>query len=197
MFRILVERELPRPIAESDPMAQLWDAWDAGRGGAALLRRDAFDGFAFPALLGRINLVTVQPGPPTRFRFRLFGSGMDDAFEADMTDREVSDICEPNYADMVQRNYLQCVRLRRPFFAEIKVDIGDDSLFHYCRLILPMTSGTGVFDMLLVASARYADDCQKERRPGSRRIGQSGAFRYNGITPDAVHRWREPREAWT
>ncbi len=190
MFDILVERELPRPVGADDPMARLWDFWDAGRRSAPVLRRDAFDGFDFPDLLGRINLVTVDPGRPTRFRFRLFGSGMDDPLEGDMTHRAVSDIREPAYADLVQRNYLQAFRLRRPVFSEIKVDIGDDSLFHYCRLILPMTSGTGRFDMLLVASARYADDRHAESADGSDLVGRHRAHRYEGATPETAHRWR-------
>jgi|GEM_PF-4749899 len=193
MFEILVERELPRPIGEGDPIARLWTFWDERRAGAPVLRRDDFDGFAFPELLGRINLVTVEPTRPTRFRFRLFGSGMDDPFEADMTSREVADIGEPDYADMVQRNYLQAYRLRQPFFSEIKVNIGDDGLFHYCRLILPMTSGHGAFDMLMVTSARYADDRHPQSRPGSGRIGQRGAHRYRGLTPETAHRWRTPQ----
>ena len=194
MFDILVERELPRPIGDDDPMARLWRYWDDRRAGAQALPRDQFDVLAFPDLFGRINLLTVHPGPSTRFRFRLFGSGMDDPYEPDMTRREISDISEPAYADMVQRHYLQAYRLRRPFFAEVKVDIGGDGLFHYCRLILPMTSVPGGFDMLLIASARYADDRHDRDTLGLGLIGQNQAHRYTGVSPDVVHKWQDDAE---
>ena len=190
MFDILIERELPRPTGDDDPMARLWTYWDTGRAGAgALLRRD-FDVLAFQELLGRLNLVTVTPGRPTRFRFRLFGTGMDDPLEGDMSGRSVADIKEPNYADMVQRHYLAAYRLCRPCFSEIKVDIGDQNLFHYCRLILPMTTVPGGFDMLLVASARYADDYHDMGPFDLDLLGQAKAHRYKGTSPDLVHRWQ-------
>jgi hypothetical protein len=189
MFKILVERELPRPVGDDDPMARLWIYWNERRAGCLALAREEFYVLAFPELLGRINLVTVHPERPTQFRFRLFGSGMDDPFENDMTQRDVSEIREPVYADLVQRNYLQAYRLRRPFFCEIKVDIGGGNLFHYCRLILPMTSVPGGFDMLLVASARYADDYHEKGALGLDLLGQNRAHRYDGVSPDAVHRW--------
>ncbi|MCR9073802.1 MAG: PAS domain-containing protein [Alphaproteobacteria bacterium] len=193
MFEILIERELPRPVGADDPMARLWKYWHEKRAGRVALPRDDFDVSAFPDLFGRINIVTVSPGRPTRFRFRLFGSGMDDPIANDMTDRQVTDVREPAYADLVQRNYLQAYRLRRPCFWEIKVDIGgDNDLFHYCRLVLPMTSKPGGFDMLLVASARYADDYHEKTSVGLDLLGQRRAHRYDGDTPDAVHQWEVP-----
>ena len=190
MFDILVERELPRPVGTEDPMARLWTYWDIGRAGAVALAHDDFDVLAFRELLGRLNLVNVLPGRPTRFRFRLFGTGMDDPLEGDMSGRGVADIKEPAYADMVQRHYLMAYRLRRPCFSEIKVDIGDGNLFHYCRLILPMTSELGGFDMLLVASARYADDVHDRGPSDLDLLGQVRAHRYSGTTPDSVHIWQ-------
>jgi hypothetical protein len=185
---------LPRPAGEDDPMAGLWDFWDAKRSAAPVLCRTNFDAFAFPDLLGRINLVAIEPGRPTRFRFRLFGSGMDDPLQGDVTTRAVSDIDEPAYADLVHRNYLQAYRLCRPFFAEIKADIGGGDQFHYCRLILPMSSGSGDFDILLVASARYADDCHSGG-DGAILVGQKRAHRYAETAPDRVHRWARAERA--
>ena len=189
MFDLVIDRELPRPVGDDDPMARLWDEWDRKRAGAIALRREEFDPFAIPELVGRINIVTIEEGRPTRFTFRLFGSGMDDPFESEMTMRSVGDISEPNYADLVQRSYLQVFRLKRPFFAEIKADIGNGDLFHYCRLVLPMSSDRGTYDTLLVASLRYADDYHVRDSPS--KIGQLDGFRYPEVTPDAAHRWSE------
>ena len=194
MFDILLERELPRPVGADDPMARLWSYWDTGRAGAAALAHDDFDVVAFRELLGRLNLVNILPGPPTRFRFRLFGTGMDDPVEGDMSGRFVCDIKEPAYADLVQRHYLMAYRLQRPCFWEIKVDIGDLNRFHYCRLTLPMTTVPGGFDMLLVASARYADDFHNRGPFNFDLLGQLKAHRYAGTSPDSVHQWQTDAE---
>lgn len=189
MFEILVERELPRPFGDDDPMARLWSFWDRERKGEPFLPRARFDAFAFPELLGRINLVTVERGPPTRFCFRVFGSGMDDPLEGDMTARSVADIGEPAYAEMVQRHYLQAFRLCRPHFAEIKSDIGEGSLFHYCRLILPLSTGSDACDMLLVTSVRYADDRNCSFYDGISLLSLQNVHRYGGTVPEQVHKF--------
>jgi hypothetical protein len=188
MFEILVERELPRPRGEDDPMARLWSFWDRERDGARVLPRARFDAFAFPELLGRINLVTIEPGRPTRFCFRVFGSGMDDPLQGDMTARSVADIREPAYADLVQRHYLQAFRLCRPCFAEIKSDIGEGNLFHYCRLILPLSTKQDICDMLLVTSVRYADDRNWAPQDGIS-LSLQKAHRYDGTVPERVHKF--------
>ena len=120
---------------------------------------------------------------------------MDDPLEGDMSGRCVADIKEPAYADLVQRHYLQVYRLRRPCFSEVKVDIGDGELFHYCRMILPMTTVPGGFDMLLVASARYADDHHNRGPFHIDLLGQLKAHRYAGTSPDSVHRWHTDAQA--
>ncbi len=190
MFEILIERELPRPVGDDDPIAELWDFWDAARGDAPAICRDEFNAFDFPKLLGRINLVEVEPGRPTRFRFRVFGSEMDDPLQGDMTMRSVADIKEPAYADLVQRHYLQAYRLRRPFFAEVKARVGQESLFHYCRLALPMASAPGRFDILLVVSLRYADDKVEHVAGQFLDLCQTSVHRYSGATPESAHEWK-------
>jgi len=173
-------------------MAHLWTYWDARRGEAPIMDRAEFDAHEFRHLLGRINLVNIEPGRPTRFRFRLYGSAIDAPLYSDMTTRTVGDMAEPRYADMIQRSYLQAVRLCRPVFTEVKADLGDGYLMHYCRLALPMSAGTGDFDMLLTASLRYGDDRRRQIAAGSTGIGQSNVFRYSAATPELAHRWIEP-----
>lgn len=193
MFNILIERQLPRPVGHADPIAGLWRFWDHKRGDAPAIRRVDFDPLAFPELLGRVNLVEIETGSSTQFRFRLYGSRMDDPVETDMTRRRVSEIGEPAYADLVQRHYLQAYRLWTPVFTEVKAVTDQDVQLHYCRLILPMTSDVGASKMLLVASVRYADDSAETNSDSVIDSCHRKAFRYDVDDPDEAHIWHTSR----
>ena len=189
MFKILIERQLPRPGGSADPIAHLWQLWDLKRGTAPATRRADFDPFSCPDLLGRINLVDIEAGSPTRFRFRLFGSPMDDPIENDMTSRTVGDIKEPAYADLVQRHYFQAFRLWQPVFSEVKAETECGDHLHYCRLVLPMTSDADSLGMLLVASVRYSGDFSKHKTSCGVEMSQQKGFRYASDDPNKAHLW--------
>ena len=166
-------------------MVRLWDLWVDKTRERRVMKRGEFDAFAFRPLLGRLNLVSVEPGEPLQFRYRLFGSAMDDPCNGDMTARTVADVKPAAYADLVRRALLEAYRSCRPVLREVKIDLGDDEQMHYCRLVLPMSSGADICDLLLVASVRFADDHHQGGGAGASDLGQQGVFRYHSPTVDA------------
>ena len=71
---------------------QLFDYWQSLRAArGALPGRAAFDPLAIPSLLPHLTLIDVVGRPP-RYRYRLIGTRMVDAFNGDFTGRWLDDV---------------------------------------------------------------------------------------------------------
>ncbi len=82
--------------------------------GDRLPGRQHFDPMAIPHLLPNVWLVDVFDGPEPRFRYRLMGTRVAQAFAADITGRMFDDV-HPDFANNPMRAFLiDVVRTRRP-----------------------------------------------------------------------------------
>jgi len=88
--------------------------------------------------------------PRQRYYFRLDGSRLAEISGADYTGRYLDELPWPDYVDFVRWTYDEVQRKKRPLGYRRKGNI-DEHTFDEETIILPLASGHGVIDKLMVA----------------------------------------------
>jgi hypothetical protein len=100
--------------------------------------------------LSRVMLVDVSY-EPLDFVYRVFGSGIAQAFGKDYSGKSVRQLEPPEFAALIWRQYLEVVNERRPCLHAIQVTAGTRFL-KYHRLTLPLSADGLAVDKLLAIS---------------------------------------------
>ena len=112
--------------------------------------RQHFDPMNVPHLLPNIWLVDVLDGPEPRFRYRLMGTRVAQAFAADITGRMFDDV-HPDFANNPMRGYLVDVAtMRRPHHRRGAPNAWPvNEVLSLERLFLPLASDGVEVDIVL------------------------------------------------
>lgn len=137
------------PAQIRDPLLrQLYDFWDAKRGGREMPGRRDFDPLELRWILGNVLLLDVLRDPPG-FRFRVHGTNLAQRAGFDMTGKTMDEYPDPEYAKVALRSFSTAVETRRPF-ARINERTIEGRAYGYEALHLPLSSDGEHVDMLLV-----------------------------------------------
>lgn len=180
----LEETPLDLPVPPEDPQYALWQLWSIHRTETGLLPHDKLDVLALRHLFGKINVVDIDYGYPPRFRFRLHGTGGHSHMIPDLTGQTFQALNDLNYAEMVQRHFVEVLKLGLPTRMEIFGHLTPPRgargpvIMHYRRLLIPATTSGNRLDMIVSASLRYDDDTRTASGLCSPGINQSQPFLY-------------------
>ncbi len=152
MFELLSARTIDAGEICYPPLRRLWHWWFDRNHDGRLPSRGQFDPAEFSPLLGRINLVDVEPDP-LRFRFRLYGSGMKNVSGRSMRGLTTTDYDDAAYGRMVTEHYARAFRAAWPLAMIIAARL-DGEPYDYTRIILPLAEDGALVNQLLVASIR-------------------------------------------
>ncbi len=112
--------------------------------------RQHFEPMAIPLLLPNIWLVEVLDGPTPRFRYRLMGTRVAQAFSADVTGRLLDDV-HPGFAGNPMHGHLTgVVTTRRPTYRRGTPNAWPiDELQSLERIFLPLAADGATVDIVL------------------------------------------------
>jgi hypothetical protein len=140
-----------------DPLLVLgYDYWRSKRGDRAMPRRSDIDPAEIPRLLPYI-LITEMLEEGTRYRYRLAGSAVTEAFGRSLTGKYVDEIMTGQYRDFIARLYRSLYLDRRCIFCESRYTNGVRSGISTKRLFMPLSTDERLVDqVLIVQTFEYA-----------------------------------------
>ncbi len=166
------EEELPLARIDQYPrLAGLYRYWDTKRGNRRMPARREISPEEMRDFLGFIILVDVESGPPRRFRFRLVGSEISNAYGRDLTGSYVEDATPESYRKLIERHYSQAVDRAQPVVHRLTFVEWPGKRHALVRLILPLSDDNATVNMLLMVSV-FGQELAIEpdnHRPGSGR----------------------------
>jgi hypothetical protein len=145
------DRELPLAEIRNERLERLYHYWLECCGGREMPARRDLRPEDMVKCLGIINLIDVVEAP-TRFRFRLIGTDVVNAYGEDMTGRMVDEVRPDAYASILIRQFGDVVTGRRVMLHEFMF-AATESHLNFRRLTLPLSSNGRDIDMLLTGSA--------------------------------------------
>ena len=105
--------------------------------------------------LGVVNLIDVT-GPPWRFRFRLLGTEVVEAYGEDLTGQDAARVQPPSYAEVLLRQYAEVAEGAVPMLHELTFELVRER-HSFTRLTLPLSADGERVNMLLCVSAFDAE----------------------------------------
>jgi hypothetical protein len=122
--------------------------WSGKRGDRPMPSRRNIDPLELgPGILPHLMLVDVEPGP--RFRYRLFGTVVSDAFGMDATGRYIDEVMVGKYKDFILGIYGDVVAMKKPVYSTSIYGPQPDRKMSTQRLMLPLSSDGSTVDMVL------------------------------------------------
>jgi len=125
---------LALPPADPD-LARLHAVWDEQRGSAATPDHACIRPEAFAFILGRVNVIDVNPTGP-RYTFRIFGTQIGRFRDIQLTGRSTEDLEPRQYRDLIEGHYAAVHDSLVPTLHEIYMTNGT-VVRRYRRLMLP------------------------------------------------------------
>jgi hypothetical protein len=142
-------------IADNRDLAALWVYWQAKRGARAMPRRRDIDPTEIPRLLPHLQIVEVI-GEAQRFRYRLAGTAICEAFGRDPTGRFVDEIIPAERLAIAHHHYRLVWETHRPIFVRNKYTTTKAVDIVASRLILPLSEdGERVSKLLMAQTFEY------------------------------------------
>jgi hypothetical protein len=141
----------------TDPLlGRGYDYWRAKCAGRSMPRRRDIDPADIPSLLPHI-LITEMLEEGTRYRYRLAGSAVTEAFGRSLTGRYVDEIMTGQYREFITRLYRSLYLDRRCIFCESRYTNGVRTGVSTKRLFMPLSNDGRVVDqVLIVQTFQYA-----------------------------------------
>jgi hypothetical protein len=122
--------------------------WSAKRGERSMPSRRQIDPLELgPAVLPHLMLVDVEPGP--RFRYRLFGTAVSEAFGSDPTGQYIDDVMVGQYKEFLLGLYRDLIAMKKPIYSTSIYGAQRDKKMWTQRLMLPLSSDGSTVDMAL------------------------------------------------
>lgn len=136
------------PAPRHRALQELYAYWQAKRGAAFAPPRAALQPQDIPALLPIVVLVDLV-GTPPRFRVRLAGTKVVEAYGAEITGRYIDELDFDELEAAVLASITEVVASGRPSVVEREYTRHDGRHVKYERLLLPLSSDGATVDKLL------------------------------------------------
>lgn len=125
---------LALPPADAD-LSRLYDVWNEQRGAAATPDDGCIRPEAFAFILGRVNVIDVNPTGP-RYTFRIFGTQIGRYRDIQLTGRSTEELKPRQYRDLIEEHYAAVHATRGPTLHQVYMTNGT-VVRMYRRLIVP------------------------------------------------------------
>jgi hypothetical protein len=137
------------PFQEADRrLHTVLEYWSAKRGDRPMPSRREIDPIELgPAVLPHLMLVDIEAGP--RFRYRLFGTAVSEAFGSDPTGQYIDSIMVGRYRDFLLGLYSDLVAMKKPVYSTSIYGNPIGEKMWTQRLMLPLSSDGDTVDMVL------------------------------------------------
>jgi hypothetical protein len=137
------------PFKDADPrLHAVLRYWSDKRGDEPMPSRRQIDPLELgPAILPHLMLVDVESGP--RFRYRLFGTAVSEAFGTDPTGQYIDVVMVGQYKDFLLGLYGDLVTMKKPVYSTSIYGTRRDQKMWTQRLMLPLSSDGDAVDMVL------------------------------------------------
>jgi len=151
-------RAIERPLdaIEEKPLAQLYAYWRATAAGRPIIHNKELRPENFATALQHIAIVERTETPRAGLRIRLCGADMENRAFGIVRGAYLEDVVPQWYRTHVLGEVggalARCVPIHQRVEAEL-----DGQNFAFTRLLLPLSSGGPVCDMVLVATVRPSD----------------------------------------
>jgi hypothetical protein len=158
------EEQLPLSALEEHPRLNgLYRYWLEKRGERRMPPRRDMLPEQMREFLGYIVLVDVTPAP-RRFRFRLVGTEVSNAYGRDMSGLYVDDITTAAYREMLLDHYGRAVDRAEPVLHRLRFVEWPGKVHELVRLTLPLSDDGQTVNMLMLISS-FGDELKGHRRP--------------------------------
>src|SRR5262249_45166210 len=140
-----------------DPLLrQLYDYWQSKRGGRAMPRRADINPAEIPKLLPHMMITEILEGGQ-RYRYRLSGTAVSEAFGRELTGRYVDEVMTGAYREFIEGLYRTIYQDRLCIFSASQYANGKQAGLTTKRLLAPLSDdGSTVNQVLAVQTFRYA-----------------------------------------
>jgi hypothetical protein len=136
---------------DSAILAAFVDYWNAKRGDREMPGRQHIDPGEIPQLLPHLTLIDVVDGG-ARFRYRLMGTVIVDAFARNNTGRHVDEIDAPPFVrDGLRVQYGAVLRKRRPIYLRNIFALASGRKAVMPRVLAPLARDGRSIDMIIAA----------------------------------------------
>src|SRR5262245_15950275 len=127
------------PFQDADPrLHQVYDYWQRKRGARAMAARRDIEPMELAAVLPHLMLVDVEPGP--RFRYRLCGTAVVEAFGSDPTGKYIDEVMVGNYKTFLLGLYNDLLVSKKPVYSTSIYGGKREGQLWTQRLMLPLAS---------------------------------------------------------
>jgi len=136
------------PFEEADPrLKAVYAYWQAKRGARPMPARHDIEPLDIPTVLPHLMLVDVEPGP--RYRYRLFGTEVTEAFGMNPTGKYVDEVMVGDYKKFLLGLYDDLCREKQPIYSTSIYGTKRDTKMWTQRLMLPLSSDGIAVDKVL------------------------------------------------
>lgn len=136
------------PFSEADPrLHEVYAYWQSKRGQRPMPARRDINPADMKAVLPHLMLVDVEPGP--RFRYRLFGTAVSEAFGLDATGQYIDVVMVGPYKAFLLGLYGDMLAMKKPIYSTSIYGTKRDTKMWTQRLMLPLSSDGTTVDMVL------------------------------------------------
>ena len=136
------------PFEEADErLKQVYAYWQMKRAGRAMPARRDIDPAEMRSVLPHLMLIDVEPGP--RYRYRLFGTAVTDAFGMNPTGKCVDEVMTGGYKAFLLGLYDDLCAEKKPIYSTSIYGTKRDTKMWTQRLMLPLSSDGAAVDKVL------------------------------------------------
>jgi len=139
-----------RSYVDDPILKSMFEYWDRKRGERAVAARRDIDPTEIPKLLPHIQLTEVLDDC-TRFRFRLVGTAVVQAYGADFTGKYTDELYSPRVRARIERTYQIIYNKKRPMFLRSRYVTAKGYDIVANRLLAPLSDDGGDVDMVIAA----------------------------------------------
>lgn len=136
-------------FVQNDILNALWTYWVSKHGDSGLPRRRDIDPTEIPRLLPHLQLVD-RVEPDHRFRYRLCGTAIAEAYGRELTGHLVEEVIPEQRRAIALQHYRLALEEARPIFARTQYLSRMGAELIASRLILPLADDAGEPHMLLI-----------------------------------------------
>jgi hypothetical protein len=144
------------PLKDADTrLHEVYEYWQRKRGFRSMPARRDIEPTELKTLLPLLMIIDVEPGP--RFRYRLFGTAVVEAFGMDPTNRYIDEVMVGAYKDFLLGLYNDLIVSKKPIYSTSIYGTKRESRFWTQRLMLPLSSDGTTVDKVLAAQVFIHD----------------------------------------
>jgi hypothetical protein len=140
---------VPAILLDNQILLSLWRYWLAQRGARPMPQRSDIDPVDIPALLPHLQLVERVP-PEGRYRYRLAGSAIVEAYGRELSGKYLDEIVPPHRRAIAEGHYNLVFAERHPLYVRNKYTTTRALDVTATRIILPLAGAADEIAMLLV-----------------------------------------------